>query len=167
MKKIIGIIFAAVMVFTLACTSEQKVKDQPNVTAGADVFVGASNDQLSKYPIAGFGYKSAALPKQSWDKWAKVASPVVKEILDKMPEGYVLQVTGHTDGRGPESPEGKKPGNVKISSDRAKTVYGSLVKSGIESKNLTYKGVGSNEPLSGVDPKDPEQRRVTFQVVPK
>jgi outer membrane protein OmpA-like peptidoglycan-associated protein len=99
--------------------------------------------------------------------WAKAAAPVVKEVINNLPEGYVLQVTGHSDGRGPEDPVGAKPGNIKISTDRAKAVYDSLGRQGITSPKMTYKGIGSSEPISGIDPDDAQQRRVTFKVVPK
>ncbi|HNW29949.1 MAG TPA: OmpA family protein [Spirochaetota bacterium] len=166
MKKLvtaITIIIAAI--FIVSCAKEQ-VKEPEKVGVDTNI-VQVSNEQLAKYPVTGFAYKSSKVPPQSWDKWAKVAAPVVKGILDKLPEGYALEIRGHTDGRGPETAEGAKPGNMKISTDRAKAVYDSLGKAGITSPKLTYRGVGSSEPLSGADPKGAEQRRVTFQVVPK
>jgi outer membrane protein OmpA-like peptidoglycan-associated protein len=99
--------------------------------------------------------------------WATAAAPVVKGVIDKLPEGYVLQVTGHTDARGPEGPVGAKPGNIKISTDRAKAVFDALKAKGVTSPKMTYKGVGSSELIPGVDPKDAQQRRVTFKVVPQ
>ncbi|HRS79093.1 MAG TPA: OmpA family protein [Spirochaetota bacterium] len=166
MKKLftaITIIIATI--FIVSCAKEQ-VKEPEKVGVDTNI-VSASNEQLAKYPVTGFAYKSSKVPPQSWDKWAKVAAPVVKGILDKLPDGYALEIRGHADGRGPESAEGAKPGNMKISTDRAKAVYDSLGKAGITSPKLTYRGVGSSEALSGVDPKSAEQRRVTFQVVPK
>ena len=166
MKKVLTaltIIIAAA--FIVSCAKEQ-VKEPEKVGADSNL-VSVSNEQLAKYPVDGFAYKSSKVPPQKWDQWAKVAAPVVKGIIDKLPDGYVLEVRGHADGRGPESAEGSKPGNMKISTDRAKAVYDSLGKAGISSPKLTYRGVGSSETLSGADPKSAEQRRVTFQVVPK
>lgn len=166
MKHSIAIITIVIVAFAfVACTKEQ-VKEQPKVDTTGPL-VSASNDQLTKYPVAGFAYKSAKVSAQQWDKWAKIAAPIVKDVVDKLPEGYVLEIRGHTDGRGPEDPEGNKPGNLKISTDRAKTVMESLSKAGITSSKITVKGVGSSEPLAGTDPKAQEQRRVTFHVVPK
>ena len=165
MKKLftaITIIIEAL--FIVSCAKQ--VKDPEKVGVDTNI-VQVSNEQLAKYPVTGFGYKSSKVPPQSWDRWAKVAAPVVKGILDKLPDGYALEIRGHADGRGPETAEGAKPGNMKISTDRAKAVYDSLGKAGITSPKLTYRGVGSSETLSGVDPKSAEQRRVTFQVVPK
>lgn len=161
MSIVLTVILAMVMVACSSTEVQQPVGD-PNIAV-----VNAQNQQLEKIPVTGFAYKSAAVPKQDWDKWATMAAPVVKEILNKLPEGYVLQVTGHTDGSGPEEPVGNKPGNIKISTERAKAVYNSLKAKGIDSPNMTYKGVGSSELLPGVDPRDAANRRVTFKVVPK
>lgn len=166
MKKLALCLMSASIALVIACQSAE-VKTPSAGTGSSSVFVNQANEQLAKIPVSGFGYKSSAVPAQSWDKWAVAAAPVIKGILDKMPEGYVLQVAGHTDGRGPEQPEGAKPGNLKISSDRAKSVYDSLKRKGVTSPKLTYKGVGSSEPLDGVDPNDDSQRRVTFSVIPQ
>ena len=157
MKKtaVIGAIFA--LMFLAACSS---------TSVGSGV-VGGLNKQLEKASIGGFDYKSSTIPAWKYDAWAKVSAPVVQNVLTQVPEGYVLQVTGHTDSRGPETATGDKPGNIKISTDRAKSVYDSLRRNGITSDKLTYKGVGSAQPLSGVSPDDASQRRVSFVVVPK
>jgi len=157
------------MVFLLpSCTDTKQVKD-PNVQAGFDAsaWVSASNKQLLKVPVKGFAYKSSKVPSQRWDRWAKSAAPVVKGIINKLPSGYVLQITGHTDARGPEQPEGNKPGNIKISENRAKSVFQALKKNGITSPEMVYKGVGSSDPIDGVNERSASQRRVTFLVVPE
>ncbi len=159
------VFFAAALAFVFSCAQEQ-VKEQPKV-AGDSSFLGVSNGQLSKYPVTGFGYKSSQVPAQEWDRWARAAAPVVKGIVDKIPDGYMLEVRGHTDSRGPETPEGDKPGNLKISTDRAKAVYDSLGRAGIKSNKVTYRGVGSSDQLPNVDAKSAQQRRVTFVIVPK
>lgn len=168
--KRITILLMGIIVFTfMACDSGQK--KEPEVTTPktdpGKIFVQTSNEQLANFPVAGFGYKSSSVPQQQWDAWAKNAAPVIKKVIDSMPEGYVLQVTGHTDSSGPEDPTGNKPGNIKISSDRAKEVYDALKKAGITSPKMTFKGVGSSEPVDGVDGRDPKQRRVSFKVVPQ
>ena len=167
MKKIFAVIsiFVAIL-FIVSCEKEQ-VKEPVKVAVDNTAFVGASNDQLAKFPVTGFGYKSSTIPSQSWDKWAQLAAPVIKDIVDKLPEGYALEVRGHTDARGPEDPEGDKPGNLKISKDRADGVIESLKKQGISSDKIVSKGVGSAEPLAGADPKSADQRRVTFSIVAK
>ena len=163
MKTIGGIFIAFALIFAVGCAStpaQQEVKPAvPDISS--------QNEQLSQYPISGFAYKSSKLDTAKWDKWAERAAPIVQEILNKLPEGYVLQVTGHADASGPEEPVGNKPGNIKISTDRAKTVYDALGRANISSPKMTYKGVGSDELLPQYDPRAAEQRRVTFKIVPE
>ncbi len=163
MKKYLLVLLVIGVAFALSCAGSQMTDvSDPNA-----MFAATSNQSLAKVPVKGFDYKSSKVPAQEWDQWADAAAPVVKGILDKLPDGYVLQVTGHADARGPEERMGAKPGNIKISADRAKAVYDALRRKGIESPNMTYKGVGSSEPTADCDPQDPCQRRVTFKVVPK
>ena len=166
MKKIAALCTLIIAIFLITSCAKEQVKEPAKVGVD-DTFVPASNTQLAKYPVTGFAYKSSKVPPQEWDRWAKIAAPVVKEILNKLPDGYVLEMRGHADASGPETAEGDKPGNMKISADRAKAVYDSLGKSGISSPKITYRGVGSSEPLAGADPNSGEQRRVTFVIVPK
>jgi outer membrane protein OmpA-like peptidoglycan-associated protein len=164
MKKNFIISFLISLIFALGCASTpapQPAKEvSPNVPD-----ISSLNQQLTNNSIGGFAYKSSRLDSAKWDIWATKASPVVKEIISKLPDGYVLQVTGHTDASGPEEPEGVKPGNMKISTDRAKTVYDALKRANINSPKITYKGVGSSELLNNYDSKAAEQRRVTFKIV--
>lgn len=70
-----------------------------------------------------------------------------------------ITVTGHTDNRG--SPEI----NLKLSQQRAKSVFDELVKNGIEKERLSHKGYGSSRPVK--DENTPEawsmNRRVEFE----
>lgn len=165
MKNIFSSSILFLMIPLLACGSAPEAKkDFGDAKMG---LVKVQNDSLAKIPVEGFDYRSSKVPAQKWDKWAAAAAPVVKGIINNLPDGYVLQVTGHADGRGPEDAAGGKPGNIKISTQRAKAVYDALKGKGITSPKMTYKGVGSADPVSGLDPNDPKQRRVTFKVVPK
>ncbi len=163
MKRYFFVLLILAVAFALSCETAPVKTEVPT----GNVFVATSNESLAKVPVKGFGYKKSNVPAQEWDQWAETAAPVVKGILDKLPKGYVLQVTGHADARGPEEPMGKKPGNIKISTDRAKAVYDSLKTKGIDSPNLTFKGVGSSELTPDCDPREPCQRRVTFKIVPQ
>ena len=160
-------IITGVIIFALiaGCSSSPKVEKDSG--GEATELISAQNRQLANSSFGGFGYKSSKLPSAQWDSWAENAAPVIKDILAKIPEGYLLQVTGHADASGPEEPTGNKPGNIKISTDRAYTVYSALQRAGIDSPKMTYKGIGSSELLEGVDPRSGEQRRVTFKVIPK
>jgi outer membrane protein OmpA-like peptidoglycan-associated protein len=169
MKKSLFILSSLLMISILvvACSSSQTEQGVQDVKYDSNAWVYASNKSLASYPVKGFGYKDATVPTMEWNKWATAAAPIVNKIVGELPEGYVLQVTGHTDSRGPETTVGNKPGNVKISSDRARNVQNMLKAKGVTSPKLTAKGVGSAEPISGIATDDPQQRRVTFQVVPK
>jgi outer membrane protein OmpA-like peptidoglycan-associated protein/tetratricopeptide (TPR) repeat protein len=52
-----------------------------------------------------------------------------------------IELGGHTDSRG------NKDENLKLSNDRAKTVYDYLIANGISDTRLTYKGFGSITPI--------------------
>jgi outer membrane protein OmpA-like peptidoglycan-associated protein len=163
MKKANMKFFLFAFIFAFGCASSPA----PQTKTDAGIDISSMNKQLTDQSISGFAYKSSKLDNAKWDKWAIKAAPIVKEILNKLPEGYVLQATGHTDSSGPEEATGDKPGNYKISTDRAKTVYDALKRANISSPKITYKGIGSDELLSEYAPKAAEQRRVSFKIVAK
>lgn len=170
MKQILTLIIAfSVMAMGLSCSSAKKTVDTPTKETAADysTWVNASNEYLKKIPVDGFDYKVTTLSYIKWDRWAKNNVQSFRKIVDGLPEGYVLEIKGHTDSRGPEERLGDKPGNMYISAERAKTVYESLKKQGIPESKLRHRGVASTEPIIGPDPKSPQQRRVTFKVVPR
>lgn len=63
-----------------------------------------------------------------------------------------IEVGGHTDDLGSDDY------NMKLSIDRAQTVYLYLISKGIDSKKLTYKGYGETQP---VEPNDTEEGRAS------
>jgi outer membrane protein OmpA-like peptidoglycan-associated protein len=52
-----------------------------------------------------------------------------------------IELGGHTDSRG------NKDENLKLSNDRAKTVYDYLITNGVLANRLSYKGFGSIQPI--------------------
>ena len=62
------------------------------------------------------------------------------EVLTENPTLH-LEIGGHTDNIGAEAY------NLKLSKDRAQSVYDFLIFKGIEAKRLTYKGYGMTEPV--------------------
>ena len=52
-----------------------------------------------------------------------------------------IEISGHTDTRGDENE------NLKLSTERAKSVYDYLINKGIDAKRLTYKGYGETKPV--------------------
>lgn len=89
------------------------------------------------------------------------------ELLDEVATalkpcfGARIAITGHTDDSGDE------PSNIVLSQQRAASVKRALVARGIAESSLQTRGVGSSQPLAGLDPADPANRRIEFTVVAK
>ena len=89
------------------------------------------------------------------------------ELLDEVATalrpclGAIIAITGHTDS------SGDADNNLALSRDRALTVRGELVSRGIPRESLRARGVGSSEPVEGLDPADPANRRIEFSVIAK
>lgn len=73
--------------------------------------------------------------------------------------GSIIAITGHTDAQGLEE------ANVALSLERARTVREALVRRGIERGDLRARGLGSAQPVAGLEPDDPANRRIEFSVV--
>ena len=164
MKKVLVVLFVAAAAFTFACSSSQTTQqaETPQVSSGAGMMVSATNEALK--PAADaldvFQPSSAALTNRNKSLISSKAVAVIKEVVNKVPEGYVIQVTGH-------SAMVKDAATDDVSTNRAKAVYNELLRAGIDRNKLTYKGIATSEMLPGLDGLDPKQRRVSFKVVPK
>ena len=73
--------------------------------------------------------------------------------------GSIIAIIGHTDAQGLEET------NVALSLERARTVREALVRRGIERADLRARGLGSAQPVAGLEPDDPANRRIEFSVV--
>jgi len=88
-----------------------------------------------------------------------------RELLDEVEAalrpcvGSIIAITGHTDNSGPE------PGNLDLSRERADSVRNALIRRGIPRDGLRATGVGSSQPVDGLDPADPANRRIEFSVI--
>ena len=145
--------------------TDQKTDDsQVKVQSGGgadDMAIKVINDEISEFFIDGFsGDSSKIRDEEDMAKMKKIVK-LVKPIVNKVPDGYVMQITGHTADY--ESAARQK----KVSEARAKSVYDALIKEGVSAKKLTYRGVGSNEPRPGYSGKDFAQRCVSFKAVKK
>ncbi len=91
--------------------------------------------------------------------------PASEMLLDEVAEalrpclGAIIAVTGHTDASGTE------PGNLDLSMERARAVREALVRRGIPRDGLRASGVGSSDPVEGLSPADPANRRIEFSVI--
>jgi OOP family OmpA-OmpF porin len=91
--------------------------------------------------------------------------PASQLLLDEVADalrpclGAIIAITGHTDDSGTE------PGNIALSLQRARAVREALVRRGIPRSGLRAKGVGSAQPVEGLTPDDPANRRIEFAVI--
>lgn len=82
------------------------------------------------------------------------------KLLNDIPR-IKVEISGHTDNTGSE------PLNLQLSENRAKSVVDYLVKKGIESNRVMYKGYGSSEPVASNDTYQGRQlnRRTEFKII--
>ncbi|QPC98019.1 OmpA family protein [Qipengyuania soli] len=91
--------------------------------------------------------------------------PSSRKLLDEVADalrpclGSIISITGHTDRIGNEA------GNIALSMERARAVREALVGRGIPRDGLRARGVGSSEPVDGLTPEDPANRRIEFAVI--
>ena len=91
--------------------------------------------------------------------------PASRMLLDEVATalepcvGAIIAINGHTDRIGEE------PANVALSMDRARVVREALVSRGIPRETLRARGLGSSEPVEGLTPEDPANRRIEFSVI--
>ncbi len=83
-------------------------------------------------------------------------------FLDQNPKVKVA-IHGHTDS------EGDAARNMKLSTDRANAVYGYLIKKGIDSGRLSFKGFGQTQPRTGNETEEgrAKNRRTEFVIINK
>mgnify|MGYP000050082413 CR=1 FL=1 len=91
-----------------------------------------------------FDVNKATLKPESQLKLAKLAG-----ILMVFPD-MKLSIEGHTDSTGPEEL------NLRLSTERARTVYEFLMSQGVSPERLKYQGFGSSQPVA---PNDTEANR--------
>lgn len=91
--------------------------------------------------------------------------PASRILLDEVAEalrpctGAIVAIIGHTDQSGAEA------ANLELSYERALSVRRALERRGIPGDALRTRGLGSREPVEGLDPADPANRRIEFEVV--
>ena len=91
--------------------------------------------------------------------------PASQVLIDEVAEalrpclGSLIAVTGHTDQQGSDEV------NLALSVERAEVVREALVRRGIPRDGLRATGVGSRQPVEGLTPSDPANRRIEFSVI--
>ncbi len=173
MKKLLVIVISSLMlmVLSVSCSDTKQTKTEPpkvqtdniQVKAGGgdDFAVDAINKQVKDFAIDGFPGGSAKIKKNEDLENMKKIVGYVKPIIAKIPDGYVMQITGHCANY--ESDATRK----KVSTARAEKIYNELKKAGVSGNKMTARGVGSDVVREGYSDKDPKQRRVSFKAVKK
>ena len=90
---------------------------------------------------------------------------VLDQLIEFLTENPVIciQIQGHTDNIG------KDADNLKLSDNRARSVYNYLVLKGISIKRLTYEGFGKTMPVADNDTDEgrAKNRRTVFVITKK
>lgn len=100
-----------------------------------------------------------------FDEGSARIDPASLSLIDEVAEalrpcaGSRIAISGHTD------PVGDEAANVALSLRRAEAVRDQLVRRGLSPTQLVAKGLGSAEPVEGLLPDDPANRRIEFSVL--
>ena len=162
MKKTLIFCISSLMViaFLSSCDQKQQVKSDAG-GVGGDYLVDSINNQVKSFSIDGFpGGSSNLKNNEDLDNMKSIVS-VVKPVIEKIPDGYAMQITGHC------ADYDSAADRQRVSTARAKKDYDELKAAGAAESKMTYKGVGSDQPSDSYSPKDPKQRRVSFKAVKK
>ncbi|MBQ4360722.1 MAG: OmpA family protein [Proteobacteria bacterium] len=119
-------------------------------------------DKIEINEAINFALNKATIQKSSDSLLEEIAG-----VFKNNPQIKKVEIQGHTDLSG----NAKK--NMKLSNDRAKSVYDRLVKLGVEKDRMTYKGYGMSQPVEplakGQKKETAEQaaknRRVVFNIL--
>ena len=175
-RSIYALPIVALILFAAACSSTDKKPEPPPVeppkveapkvetpvvaarSVDPAMKVDELNTRLAKVSVVGL---PAFQPNggKKMDELAQKSLDESKSVVADMPEGYVLQITGHHN----QHPDKSKRTGKGLSIQRAKYVYTFFVKNGVPKEKLAYRGAGSEENDKSLS-RD-ENRRVTFKVV--
>jgi hypothetical protein len=124
-----------------------------------EAIIATANQKLSEVPMLALPAFKATYRKANFKKYAEKTFSVAQAVAADLPEGYVMEITGHSN---PYPPSSKSKSN-RLSKKRAKLVYDYFVENGIEPSKLRYRGVGSTQPDEELS--HDQNRRVTFKII--
>lgn len=101
-----------------------------------------------------FEFDSFALKKESFAELIKLKNFVIKNKLS-------IEIQGHTDSIGTETY------NLKLSANRAKSVYEYLIEQGVKKESLRFKGYGYSQPIesNSTEAGRAKNRRTEFKIL--
>lgn len=114
---------------------------------------------LQPAAITGFPSGKGELPGGYFRNWFNTHRNLIYSTVQSLPAGSVLQVTGHSDPLGGEALA------QSLADARARYVYDQLLRTGIPSNKLTFRGIGAQNLANKNFVGAAENRRVTFNVV--
>lgn len=171
MKRItltLSLVALAALVFAqLPNVNTDALKDQASSVGVAnfkeiakDIPFEFRSSQLSlndpKYKVAGYDIDSFM---------KKVFIPALAKVVNALPAGKVVLIKGHANAVGPEEGTKTYGGNILLSQERADAVLRYLMKhSNLNKSKFKVVGVGSAEPVKGLDPTDKKNCRVSFDI---
>lgn len=96
---------------------------------------------------------------------SEASKPVLDQLIEFLSENpaIFIQIQGHTDNIGNDAD------NLKLSDNRARSVYNYLVLKGMPAKRLTYKGFGKTMPVADNESEEgrAKNRRTVFVITKK
>ncbi|GGD65330.1 OmpA family protein [Croceicoccus mobilis] len=110
-------------------------------------------EQLLSVRVIRFGQGSAEIAPASGVLLDEVAAAL------KPCRGSIVAIIGHSDAVGDAAI------NLQLSRDRASAVRDALMERGIPGASMRATGVGSQQPIEGLEPEDPANRRIEFSVI--
>lgn len=172
MLKRIALTFlaGAVVLSMVSCGGSQVQEDQPavatetpstQVSDGNNMAINAINQQLARGTISGFPMGSADLSQSKELQRAAEVAAILKPIVNKLPAGYQLEITGHSCNVGSANAK------AQISRARAYNVYTELRNAGVAADKMKWKGASDSQLQAGIPGDDAAQRRITFKAISK
>ena len=147
----------------IAAVRKREIKKVIDPLAAAETLRSGVNARLSKIPVVGYPPFRAYIRPNKMSVMVKDALPIIRETLGKLPAGYMLRITGHSN----QHPKKRRKYTQWMAERRAWRMYNYLVKIGLPGSKMTYRGVANDQPLDPARPRDPRNRRVSFDFVKK
>ena len=144
---------------------EEARKKEEEMRAAALKLTEELNKKLEPVTMYGFGNGLTKLAASQEIAWVNKNAKMLKEVADKLPAGFVLEIQGHADSSMAPAAKYVVITISDASVERARYAQSVLVKNGVDEAKTSVVGKGDKMPQ---DPKKLAiNRRVTFAIVPE